>query len=128
MLIALQLFEVVTETGMPHLEENLRYSVTQEQLCLSERRLATAFPILQHVSLADCTLQERGRGPDTISYSLVCEGGHGTTGAAEWTVANGLVRGTLNVRLGGKNMTFFQRITARPLGECPAAPPAAIVP
>ena len=28
--------------------------------------------------------------------------------------------GTLNVRLGGKNMTFYQRVTARAAGACPA--------
>jgi hypothetical protein len=27
--------------------------------------------------------------------------------------------GTLNVKLGGKNMTFFQRMTAKLLGQCP---------
>ena len=119
MLLALQLFEVVIETGMPHLEENLRYAVTREQLCLSEERLSTAFPILHHDSLKGCTLQDETRALATVSYSLVCEGGQGTTGSAVWTVSDHVVRGTLNVRLGGKNMTFFQRITARPLGECP---------
>jgi hypothetical protein len=28
--------------------------------------------------------------------------------------------GTLNVKLGGKNMTFFQRLTAKPVGRCSA--------
>jgi hypothetical protein len=27
--------------------------------------------------------------------------------------------GQLDVKLGGKNMTFFQRVTAKPLGQCP---------
>ena len=41
------LYEVITETGMPHLEENLRYAVTRENRCLTGEDLASAFPILR---------------------------------------------------------------------------------
>ncbi|MBA3625751.1 MAG: hypothetical protein H0W48_15165, partial [Methylibium sp.] len=39
-------------------------------------------------------------------------------GEARWQFEPNGITGTLNVRLGGKNMTFFQRITAKPIGEC----------
>lgn len=113
-----RLYEVVTATGMPHLEENLRYAVTRETRCLSDEDLAAAFPILAHESLAGCALRLEGRDVETISYRLVCEGGHGTTGNATWRLAERTLHGTLNVQLGGKNMTFFQRVTATVVGEC----------
>jgi alkylated DNA repair protein (DNA oxidative demethylase) len=69
------LYEVTTELGMPHLEENLRYSITHEKRCLTREGLYHLFPILNHPALAGC-------------------------------------------RLGGKNMTFFQRVTAIPAGRC----------
>jgi hypothetical protein len=116
-----RLYEVITETGMPHLEENLRYAVTREERCLAHQELSSAFPILQHPSLADCTLQHESRQDDPVSYLLVCAGGHGTTGSAAWRIGAHLIRGTLNVKLGGKNMTLYQRVTARPLGKCKAA-------
>ena len=116
-----RLYEVVTETGMPHLEENLRYAVTRENRCLTGEDLASAFPILKSASLADCKLRHESRHGDAVSYLLVCDGGHGTTGSARWRVGEQLMVGTLNVKLGGKNMTFFQRVTAKPLGQCPAA-------
>ena len=111
-----RLYEVITETGMPHLEENLRYAVTRENRCLAGEDLASAFPVLSHASLADCKLRHESRHGDVVSYLLVCDGGHGTTGSASWRVV-----GTLNVKLGGKNMTFFQRVTAKELGQCPVA-------
>ena len=114
-----RLYEVVTETGMPHLEENLRYAVTRENRCLTGEELASAFPILKSASLADCKLRHESRHGDAVSYLLVCDGGHGTTGSASWRVGEQLMVGTLNVKLGGKNMTFFQRVTAKPLGQCP---------
>ena len=116
-----RLYEVITETGMPHLEENLRYAVTRENRCLAGEDLASAFPVLSHASLADCKLRHESRHGDVVSYLLVCDGGHGTTGSASWRVGERLMVGTLNVKLGGKNMTFFQRVTAKELGQCPVA-------
>jgi hypothetical protein len=113
-----RLYEVTTETGMPHLEENLRYTVTREKHCLTHQELAAAFPILSHPALKGCRLTDETHGKGTFSYSLVCTGGHGTTGEATWHVGEHQIRGTLNVKLGGKNMTFYQRVTALPLGAC----------
>jgi hypothetical protein len=115
-----RLYEVTTETGMPHLEENLRYTTTQERQCLAHQGLASAFPILSHPALQGCRLDEESRDGDTVSYVLVCEGGHGTTGDAVWKLGERQLRGTLNVKLGGKNMTFYQRVTANAVGKCTA--------
>jgi len=115
-----RVYEVTTETGMPNLEENLRYTITHEKQCLAHRPLAEAFPILSHPALQGCSLMQESRRDDMVSYSLVCAGGHGTTGGAIWHIDEHQIRGTLNVKLGGKNMTFYQRVTALPLGACTA--------
>ena len=116
-----RLYEVITETGMPHLEENLRYAVTRDKRCLAEQDLASAFSVLSHASLADCKLRHESRRDDTLSYVLECTGGHGTTGSATWRIEERVIRGTLSVKLGGKNMTFFQRVTGPLVGACPVA-------
>ena len=113
-----QLYELTTETSMPHLEENLRYANTTGRQCLALSQLTSAFPILDHPALEGCKLEHELRQPQSLSYQLVCAGGHGTTGAAVWHLDEHRIRGTLDVKLGGKNMTFFQRITAIPLGKC----------
>jgi hypothetical protein len=38
-------------------------------------------------------------------------------------MGEGRAQGTLNVRLGGKNMTFYQRVTATAAGPCAAGAP-----
>src|SRR5678815_656531 len=63
-----RLYEVITETSMPHLEENLRYAITRENRCLAGEDLATAFPVLKSVSLADCKLRHEGRHGDAVAY------------------------------------------------------------
>ena len=113
-----QLYEIIVETEMPHLEENLRYATTREQRCLEQDQLWTAFPILHYAALQDCRLDQESRQQDAVSYALACTGGHGTTGHATWRLGLTQSTGTLNVKLGGKNMTFYQRVTARMLGAC----------
>jgi hypothetical protein len=116
-----QLYEITTETAMPHLEENLRYGTTREQRCLEKEELWSAFPVLRSAPLQDCKLQQGKRQEDAVSYVLVCRSGHGTTGDATWRLGRTQHVGTLNVKLGGKNMTFYQRVTARVLGACSPA-------
>lgn len=113
-----QLYEIITETAMPHLEENLRYATTREQRCLQQSELESAFAILQYPALKDCRLDEESRQEDVVSYALICKGGQGTTGYATWQLGPAQSTGTLSVKLGGKNMTFSQRVTARVLGAC----------
>jgi hypothetical protein len=104
----------VTETDMPHLEENLRYAVRRERQCLDRDDLSKAFWMLGHVSLQDCKLVKAGQDAASATYQLQCDGGHGTTGQAQWQFEPDRITGTLRVRLGGKNMTFYQRMTATP--------------
>jgi hypothetical protein len=116
--VSARLYEVTTETGMPNLEENLRYTVTRDERCLARKDLGSAFPVLRHPSLTGCELREESQRDDTITYVLVCEGAHGTTGSATWRMGEHVIRGTLDVKLGGKNMTFYQRVTGTLRGEC----------
>ena len=111
-------YDLTVETSMPHLEENLRYTLERDQRCLGRDDLASAFPVLHHPSLAGCKLRERSHDENTLSFQLVCDRAHGTTGQAIWQVEKHIIRGTLDVKLGGKNMTFSQRITGRALGQC----------
>lgn len=117
-----QLYDLTTEIGMPHLEENLRYTLQHAKACLTDQALASAFPILGHPALHGCSLRDETRAGTTVSYTLVCEGGHGTRGDAIWRFEKPAVRGMLRVTLGGKNMTFYQRITAISLGACTPEP------
>src|SRR5260221_8571969 len=77
-----RLYDVTIETGMPHLEENLRYTTTHQRSCISLKDLATEFPILNHPTLAGCTLGGETRTDDTVRFGLSCDDRHGTTGTA----------------------------------------------
>jgi hypothetical protein len=113
-----RLYELTTELAMPHLEENLRYTLRHTRECLTDRMLTTVFPILEHPALRGCSLQDELRDGTTVSYMLICDGGHGTRGEATWKFEGPVIRGVLHITLGGKNMTFYQKVTAIQLGSC----------
>jgi hypothetical protein len=58
-----RLYDVTVETGMPHLEENLRYAITRTEQCLARQDLDSVFPVLQHSSPSSVTahLERRAR-------------------------------------------------------------------
>src|SRR5437016_367403 len=66
-----RLYDVTIETGMPHLEENLRYTTTHRRSCISLEDLATQFPILDHPSLAGCTLGGAQRNEHSVTFGLI---------------------------------------------------------
>jgi hypothetical protein len=113
-----RLYEVTTATSMPHLDESLRYATRTEARCIDIQDLSGEFWMLREVSLQGCRLVKTSESADAAAYLLACDGGHGTTGTATWELGQGAIAGTLYVRLGGKNMTFYQRITAKLIGSC----------
>jgi hypothetical protein len=114
-----RLYDLVVTTQMPHLDENLRYTKTRERRCLSGEDFTTAFPVLRHPALKGCTLRnERRDDDDNLVYELACEGKQATTGIAAWHVSSSGIVGVLSVKMGGKNLTFGQRIDGTPVGAC----------
>lgn len=112
------LYEVVVQTTMPHLEENLRYTKTTSTQCRAKSELLVAFPVLTENAFHDCKLTKQAHSNTHAIYRLVCPASTGTTGTAAWRFNSSHLAGTLEVKLGGKNMTFHQRITAKRIGKC----------
>ena len=94
---------------MPHLEENLRYATTRERRCLRDDDRASLFSILRHPSLEGCAL---------AGDLLVCARPEVATGSVHLDEGPGRISGVLEVKMGGKNMTFEQRVDAMRLGDC----------
>ena len=111
-------YAITAQTVMPNLEENLRYATTRERRCLSGRDLAYVFPILRHHSLEGCKLVDESRRGSAIRYVLACANAQVATGAARLDAAPGRITGSLEIKMGGKNMTFSQRIEALRQGDC----------
>ena len=97
---------------MPNLEENLRYATTREQRCVNLDDFDSWFPILRHPSLEGCHLDD--------GYRLVCANPEVASGTARFDVVGERIAGILEIKMGGKNMTFSQRIEAARRRDCDA--------
>ena len=116
------IYEITAETLMPHLEDNLHYAIRRERRCLRGEDLPSIFPILRHESLKGCKLGGESRRGDAIRYLLACEHPEVATGTARLDADSSRIKGLLEVKMGGKNMTFSQRIEATRLGDCELSP------
>ncbi len=115
-------YAIVVQTVMPHLEENLRYATTRARRCLGRDTLASVFPILQHPSLDGCRLGDVKEDGGRLRALLVCENPQVATGSAWWDASADRIAGVLEIKMGGKNMTFSQRVAATREGGCDGSP------
>jgi hypothetical protein len=84
--------------------------------------ISTETLILRHQLLNGYKLAAGNRHGDAIYYPLVCDGSNGTTGTAQLHADADRVKGVLQIKMGGKNMTFSQRIEAKRQGDCDSLP------
>ena len=111
-------YEITAETLMPNLEENLRYAISHHRQCLGTQDVTTLFPILRHETFTGCVLVDDQTLGEQAKFSLNCQNTEAATGTARLTVNPDSIYGVLKIKMGGKNMTFSQRIKGTRLGVC----------
>ncbi|MGI9288631.1 MAG: hypothetical protein ACR2P1_24810 [Pseudomonadales bacterium] len=111
-------YEIETKTSMPHLRENLRYTDTRVHRCITGDVMPNYFPILDNSAFEGCNWSGGEQMGGSTLHLLTCPSSSGTAGAAIIQAHSKNIDGVLSVKLGGKNMTFSQRIHARYVGEC----------
>jgi hypothetical protein len=111
-------YEIAAQLVMPHLEENMRYAATRERRCIPGADSSAVFSVLRYESLAGCKLVDPDQRDGATHYALRCENPNGATGLARLESRANRISGVLEVKMGGKNMTFFQRVEGTRQGEC----------
>lgn len=105
-------YEITWQTVMPHLDEMRRIS-DRETRCLRGDP-SELFPVLRQPALRGCTLGTSAAG----RYRLACTSDRVASGNATLSGDTSTLRGALTVKMGGKNMTFSQHVTATRRGSC----------
>ena len=114
------LYELTAQTVLPHLEESLRYATTRSRLCLGTQEASALFPLLRHEAFAGCSLVHESSSEGEAHFSLRCDNPQAATGAAHFALQSGGFQAVLYIKMGGKNMTLSQRLSAPRLGACTA--------
>jgi hypothetical protein len=113
-------YDVVAQTILPNLEESLRYATTRSQRCLGTEPVDTLFPILLHPAFAGCTLVRQGGRGDV--FTLQCTNAQAASGGASLLIEPQRFDATLDLKMGGKNMTLAQRVSGTRRGDCGKMP------
>lgn len=113
-------YALVAQMIMPHLDE-MRRVRTEETQCLGGDEPGALFPVLRQPALRGCRLAYETRSEETRDYVLECASARVASGRANLRLASGRITGMLEVKMGGKNMTFSQRVVATPQGDCSIA-------
>ena len=112
------LYDVTTETLLPHLEESLRYATTRARQCLDAQDVAALFPLLRHQAFDGCELEQGIADGPAIAFRLACRNPEAASGIARLTLEPDRLLGVLEIKMGGKNMTLSQRVGGPRLGPC----------
>ena len=116
-------YDLTSQTVLPHLEEALRYATTRARRCLSDPEASDVFPLLRHPAFAGCNLVPEAREAiDGLHFSLHCTNPEAASGAAAFAVEGGHLSATLEIKMGGKNMTLSQRLHGSRVGPCQCRP------
>ena len=112
------LYDLTAQTVLPHLEESLRYATTRARQCLGTQEASALFPLLRHEAFAGCSLVHESFTETEAHFSLRCSNPQAATGAAHFSLQSGGFQAVLYLKMGGKNMTLSQRLSAPRLGAC----------
>ncbi|MGR8919989.1 MAG: hypothetical protein ACU85V_10230 [Gammaproteobacteria bacterium] len=106
---------------MPHLEQMRRMKASREA-CVAAGEARALFDVLAQPAMTGCVLVPDGDGPrdagaEDVLLRLECAGTNGASGGARLRPGR-VLKATLSVTMGGKNMTFSQHVNARRIGAC----------
>lgn len=110
-------YHIESQMLLPHLEEMRRISEHQS-LCVGAAEALGFFPVALQPALRGCALVARPETDAALDYVLVCKSVNGASGYARLAVDGDNVKGVLEAKMGGKNMTFSQHVTAQREGDC----------
>lgn len=111
-------YDLTTQTVLPHLEEALRYATTRARRCLPEPDPTSMFPLLGHQAFTGCTLVPNANIADGMHFALRCKNPEAASGSAVFDVDADYLSATLELKMGGKNMTLSQRLHGPRVGPC----------
>ncbi len=112
-------YAIESNMTMPHLDE-MRRMVSRETRCIAAQDIRALFPVMRQPALNGCQFDFPKPVQDSIHYVLACESARVATGTLILEAKPPTVIGNLAIKMGGKNMTFAQRVVATRQGACDA--------
>jgi hypothetical protein len=112
-------YEIQIETGMPNLDELQRgRSVVKQCFTRTDIESGQAYRGPRGDQYANCKLMDYKSLNGEVSYHIVCPGSNAPSGYGAFTYTDTAFRGSVEMQMGGKNMTMTQKYTAKRVANC----------
>jgi len=108
---------VASQIILPHLDA-MRREVETSQRCVTGPTPRELFSVFDQPALRGCDFAFPRATTQAVEYVLRCQSARVATGTLTLQRAGEDTVGVAAIKMGGKNMTFTQRVVARRVGAC----------
>ena len=116
-------YDVTSTIVLPNLDENLTNSKTRDIVCLKSFKPEKLFPVLSHPSFTRCRLiNQTSNITGKKQYRLKCSNSQAATGSARIIISPDRITAQLKIKMGAKNMTMTQNVSAVKISRCERLP------
>jgi len=112
------LYQVEVRIGLPHVLDTTGAMILSRCVAAADLDSGQAFFVLSDNPLKSCDLLDYHPGPDTATYRIACRGPNMGSAVAAFEITKNSYRGTINMNMGGKNMTMSETQVGKRVGDC----------
>ena len=112
------LYEVEVRISLPNVQNVAPPKLLTLCIAPADLRSGRAFFVQSDNPLKHCDLMDYRPVSATVVYRIVCQGPNRGNAAAVFETTSAAYRGTINMNMGGKNMTMTETQTGRRIGAC----------
>jgi hypothetical protein len=112
------LYRVEVRIALPNVQESAEPMIVTRCIDSTALKSGQAFFVLSENPLAHCDLLDYAVNRGTATYRIACPGPNRGRALAVFQTTHNAWRGSIEMNLGGKNMTMSETQSARRIGEC----------
>lgn len=118
-LLAPGLYRVEVRIALPNVQDAAAPFVATRCVSPADLKSGEAFSILSKNPLRNCDLLDYRVTDGTASYRIACPGPNKGSAVAVFQTTATTYRGSIDMNLGGKNMTMSETQAGTRIGNCP---------
>ena len=112
------LYRVEVRIGLPNVQDTAAPMVMTRCITTDDLESGQAFFVLSDNPLKNCELVDYQPTGDTATYRILCQGPNMGSAVAVFDTTDRSYHGTINMNMGGKNMTMSETQVGKRIGDC----------
>jgi len=113
------LYEVEVRLSLPNVDNAGVLNTVTRRVTPADLQSGWAFFVLSDNPLKQCELLDYHATAETASYRIACPGPNRASAVAVFDTTRTSYRGTIQMNMGGKNMTMTEAQVGKRVAECP---------